>query len=119
ANATATLEQWAAPPRILPPGDVDLLRYTLALHADLARPPAPPEPIVDDDAMLDSLRAAVYADPGADEPRAMYADYLMSRGDPRGELVALQLGRARGGPVTDRERTLVERHGAACTEPLR
>jgi uncharacterized protein (TIGR02996 family) len=114
---TTTIEQWAAPPRILPPGDVDLLRYTLALNADLARPPAPPEPIVDADAMLDSLRAAVYADPGADEPRAIYADYLQSRGDPRGELVALQLARARsGGPISDRERVLVERYGAACCE---
>jgi uncharacterized protein (TIGR02996 family) len=116
----ATVDQWAAPPRILPPSDVDLLRYTLALDADLVRPPAPPEPILDGGAMLDSLRAAVYAEPAADEPRAIYADYLQSCGDPRGELIALQLARAAsGGPVTDRERVLVERHGAACTEPLR
>jgi uncharacterized protein (TIGR02996 family) len=36
------------------------------------------------------LLAAVLAAPGDDRPRQVYADWLMERGDPRGELVALQ-----------------------------
>lgn len=42
---------------------------------------------VDDDA---NLRAAIIADPDADEPRLVYADWLMERGDVRGELIRLQ-----------------------------
>src|SRR5262249_20747125 len=38
------------------------------------------------------LLAAVYAAPADDAPRAIYADWLQERGDPRGELIALQLG---------------------------
>ena len=38
-----------------------------------------------------ALLAAIYADPAADAPRAVYADWLLERGDPRGELIALQL----------------------------
>ena len=41
----------------------------------------------DDEAML---RAAIIADPDADEPRLVYADWLMERGDVRGELIRLQ-----------------------------
>jgi uncharacterized protein (TIGR02996 family) len=36
------------------------------------------------------LLAAVYADPIADAPRLVYADWLLERSDPRGELIALQ-----------------------------
>ncbi len=36
------------------------------------------------------LRAAIIADPDADEPRLVYADWLMERGDVRGELIRLQ-----------------------------
>lgn len=37
-----------------------------------------------------TLRAAIIADPDADEPRLVYADWLMERGDVRGELIRLQ-----------------------------
>lgn len=65
-----------------------------------------------------SLLEAVYADPGADEPRQVYADFLLERGDPRGELIALQIARARtsAGP-TRRERSLLVKYGdAICGE---
>ncbi|MEO8549142.1 MAG: TIGR02996 domain-containing protein, partial [Kofleriaceae bacterium] len=119
-GCTTDLAQFAAPPRVLPPGDIDLMRYVLALADDAARPPPPPEPIVADDAELIALRDAVYADPAADEPRLIYADALQSRGDPRGELIALQVARAadqRHVP-TQRERVLVARIADACAGPL-
>jgi uncharacterized protein (TIGR02996 family) len=40
--------------------------------------------------------AAVYAAPDEDAPRAVYADWLTERGDPRGEFISLQLARAAG-----------------------
>jgi uncharacterized protein (TIGR02996 family) len=52
------------------------------------------------------LLAAIYADPGDDAARAVYADWLQERGDPRGELIAMQLA----GRVGPRERLLLERH---------
>ena len=45
---------------------------------------------------IEELLAEVHADPDDDGPRLVYADALLERGDPRGELVALQLARARG-----------------------
>jgi uncharacterized protein (TIGR02996 family) len=44
-----------------------------------------------DEAML----AAIYESPDSDEPRLVYADALQERGDPRGELIALQCRLAR------------------------
>jgi uncharacterized protein (TIGR02996 family) len=55
------------------------------------------------------LLAQIYADPAADAPRLVYADYLQERDDPRGELIAMQI--LRRDPV--RERELVAAHGAA------
>ncbi|MBX2800010.1 MAG: TIGR02996 domain-containing protein [Myxococcales bacterium] len=49
---------------------------------------------------MDELLARVAADPDADEPRQVLADWWMERGDPRGEFVALQLERARRFPHT-------------------
>lgn len=37
-----------------------------------------------------TLRSAIIANPDADEPRLVYADWLMERGDVRGELIRLQ-----------------------------
>ncbi|MGZ3416886.1 MAG: TIGR02996 domain-containing protein [Polyangiales bacterium] len=44
----------------------------------------------------ESLLAEVYADPAADGPRLVYADWLQERNDPRGELIALQFARRDG-----------------------
>lgn len=44
----------------------------------------------------DELLAAVYAAPDDDGPRMVFADALLERGDLRGELIQLQLQRARG-----------------------
>jgi uncharacterized protein (TIGR02996 family) len=45
---------------------------------------------------LTSLRAAVYAAPDDDAPRLALADYLLERGDARGDLVRVQCAIARG-----------------------
>ncbi len=69
----------------------------------------------------DELFAAVYARPDDDQPRAVLADYLQECGDPRGEFIALQLARARGGPRTKREGELLRASGRdwlGAIEPL-
>jgi uncharacterized protein (TIGR02996 family) len=53
------------------------------------------------------LLAQIYADPLADGPRLVYADVLQMRGDPRGELIALQILHR----DTPRERELLAEHG--------
>ncbi|HEY1551922.1 MAG TPA: TIGR02996 domain-containing protein, partial [Kofleriaceae bacterium] len=61
----------------------------------------------------DRVFDAVYAAPDDDAPRAVLADALIDRGDPRGELIALQL---RG--ETDRVRELLRAHGHGWTGVL-
>jgi uncharacterized protein (TIGR02996 family) len=65
-----------------------------------------------------ALLAAIYAEPDDDAPRQVYADFLMKQGDPRGELIALQLARARGADPSDREVELLEAHGKKWLGPL-
>jgi len=68
------------------------------------------------------LLEAVLADPGDDGTRAVLADHLQEAGDPRGELIALQLAHAAGGgdPASlERERQLIRRHRAESLGPLR
>jgi uncharacterized protein (TIGR02996 family) len=71
------------------------------------------------------LLAAVLADPDADEPRAVYADWLDERGDPRGEFIHLQRERLglhidlpRRIEIEDRETELLEAHKDEWLEGL-
>lgn len=60
------------------------------------------------------LFADVYASPSDDGPRLVLADFLLEHGDPRGELVALQLARRDGRLDAEgaaREEELLEAHG--------
>lgn len=58
------------------------------------------------------LLEAIYADPAADEPRAVYADFLSERSHPLGELITLQLARAAGRRGNKRrEQALLDQHG--------
>ena len=76
--------------------------------------------------MEHELLAAIAADPHDDVPRLVYADWLMERGDPKGELIALQCSLARtsaadepcNAAALDRERALVEAHSGAWIAPL-
>ncbi|HEU0033371.1 MAG TPA: TIGR02996 domain-containing protein [Kofleriaceae bacterium] len=63
---------------------------------------------------LTALLQAVYDAPDDDAPRLVYADALLERSDPRGELVSLQLRLARGPDDRElrrREKELLDAHG--------
>jgi len=48
-----------------------------------------------DEAQAASLLQAILADPASDQPRLVYGDWLIERGDPAGELIAVQCALAR------------------------
>lgn len=61
------------------------------------------------------LFAAVHEAPNDDERRAILADLLSAKGDPRGEFIALQLAREKAAPseaAAKREMALVKKHQA-------
>lgn len=70
------------------------------------------------------LLDAILESPDDDAPRLVYADWLQSRGDPRGELIQLQCQLA-SAPDDDRRRAiritenkLLKEHGDGWTKPL-
>ncbi len=65
---------------------------------------------------LEPLLAEVVRHPDADAARGVYADALLQEGDPRGELIALQLA---AHPDHDRIEALVEQHGVEWLGSLR
>ncbi|MFO0552751.1 MAG: TIGR02996 domain-containing protein [Polyangiaceae bacterium] len=66
-----------------------------------------------------SLLAEIHANPSDDEPRLVYADLLIERGDPRGELIRLQCARAlTAEPPSRREKELVSKFGRAWLSDL-
>ncbi len=67
------------------------------------------------------LLAQVFADPAADAPRLVYADWATSRGDPRGELITLQFARRERTPdpaAVRRERELLDHYAQRWLAPL-
>jgi uncharacterized protein (TIGR02996 family) len=72
-------------PRVLSEADVALLLGACAPDTSTASEPAPP--VVAGSPML----ADVIAAPDDDAPRLVMADWLMERGDPRGEFIAAQV----------------------------
>src|SRR5262249_18017779 len=67
------------------------------------------------------LFAAVYASPDDDGPRAVLADWLLERNDPRGELIAMQLARYRDDPTrepTPKERAMIRQAGRTVFDGL-
>jgi uncharacterized protein (TIGR02996 family) len=58
-----------------------------------------------------ALEAAIAAAPDDPQPYLVYADWLQQRGDPRGELIALDA--AAGQDVTEARAALLETHAAA------
>ncbi|MBK7858932.1 MAG: TIGR02996 domain-containing protein [Archangiaceae bacterium] len=69
----------------------------------------------------DSLLQLIYQRPDDDAARRSYADWLIERGDPRGELIVLQLARAaRGTPIAAerREVELLLEHGRSWLGPF-
>jgi uncharacterized protein (TIGR02996 family) len=95
-------------PHPLTPDEAALCR------AVVAAVPAPTAQSLASRRTADELLAAIYADPADDAARMVYADLLSTRGDPRGELITLQLARARGEKQTReqarREKDLLAEH---------
>ncbi len=87
------------------------LRSPDALEASLAVRLAPlAAPSQSEEALL----AAVYAQPRDDGPRLVYADWLLERGEPRGEFITLQFKqreRALSEAERRREQALLKKHG--------
>ena len=66
-----------------------------------------------------ALFERIFQDPSDAGARAVLADYLTSRGDPRGEFIMLQLERGVGRQApTARERALLTRHAHEWAGPL-
>lgn len=61
----------------------------------------------------EQLLAAIAREPGSDELRLVYADLLAQSGDPRGELIVLQLQPRPGAAQRRRVRELLETHAHA------
>lgn len=81
-------------------------KHLEAVRAALAKAPKPKKAAAgsrDEAALL----AAVYASPADDAPRLVYADALQEKGDPRGELIALQCA----GAEEKKAKALVKAHG--------
>ncbi len=110
-----------------------LARQRAALEAFAAAPEPLATAMTDVRARLDRRAAAdgeaarvgaellegIFATPDDDALRSVYADWLTDRGDPRGELIALQLERSRTGKKAPaREKELLELHGKAWLGPL-
>jgi uncharacterized protein (TIGR02996 family) len=67
------------------------------------------------------MLAGIYAAPDDTSLRQVYADWLSEQGDPRGELITLQRGRAEGRATPEgdrREKALLAKHGRAWAGPL-
>ncbi|HEU0034139.1 MAG TPA: TIGR02996 domain-containing protein [Kofleriaceae bacterium] len=67
---------------------------------------------------MTDLLAAVFEEPDDPGLRAVYADWLIERGDPRGELISIQLARETTQAMRRRETELLIEHGAAWAAPL-
>jgi len=127
AAGAAGWERYAMWPLALTKNDADLLRWRLGLPLDVVAPPPTPAPApkprdlptgFEHDARALELLGAVYEDLISDANRMVLADRLLEIGDPRGEMIALQLARARTGAApAPRERELIAQHGHAWTLP--
>jgi len=81
-------------------------------RAALANPPSPSPP--------PELMAAIIAAPDDAGPRLVLADWLLERGDPRGELIQLQhrLGQRHDASLAERAAALLAAHEADWIAPL-
>ena len=86
----------------------DAERAALERAGLLVEPPPPPPPR---EPTLDALLAAVYEAPWDDTPRAVLGDLLLERGDPRGELIALDLLPSPTPEQRKRKNALLRAHG--------
>jgi uncharacterized protein (TIGR02996 family) len=66
----------------------------------------------------EDLLARIYERPEDDAPRAVYADWLLERDNPRGEFISLQLRAAKDEAAAKREAALLKKHHKAWLGPL-
>src|SRR5688500_18514450 len=71
-----------------------------------APPPPPPPPVPEPEPVLElhrnlALEEAIAQDPDDEEAYLVYADWLAERGDPRGELIAVQHAQRAAATVAD------------------
>jgi uncharacterized protein (TIGR02996 family) len=74
---------------------------------------AAPAPTGKRDARNKALEAAILANPADREAYTVFADWLQEQGDPRGELISLQLGYKEG-----QAKKLIEKHADYFLGPL-
>ena len=86
-------------------------RIEAALANAAPTPKAPAAPTTD-------LLAAIYQSPQDDALRSVYADWLEERGDPRAELIALQLQPERTKTMLAREKVLLKQHEREWIGPI-
>jgi len=85
-----------------------------------AAPPTPEPPdLLREEPVIDALVHEVHARPDADDVRLVLADALLAHGDPRGELIALQLAGIRDDRQADRIEQLLREHARRWLGPLR
>ncbi|MDP1919939.1 MAG: TIGR02996 domain-containing protein [Myxococcales bacterium] len=99
-----------------PPVDVD--PTVLERLDEVARENPSPGPNREDASMM---LAAIVAHPDDDTPRAVFADWLTERRDPRGEFIALQLARTQRKATPEerrREAALLASHRQALLGPF-
>ena len=110
------------------PADASLIRLVRAAQpaarraatpAELARFAARRAPAPAAQAQIDTLVHEVHARPDADDARLVLADALLAHGDPRGELIALQLAGAADDRKLDRVDQLLREHGKGWLGSLR
>jgi uncharacterized protein (TIGR02996 family) len=84
-------------------------------------PAADPKPRATGPKTREQLFEDVYANPGDETARMVLGDWLQSHGDPRGELIGLQLRRLEHEPSREaqaRERALLAEHATTWLGPL-
>ena len=79
------------------------------VYRDLTKTPTKLKREVNERALI----AAILADPDDDAPRAVYADWLTERGDPRGELITVQLAKKQTPALKARADALLAKHKKA------
>jgi uncharacterized protein (TIGR02996 family) len=85
------------------------------VETDAAAPVAPTAPAPDRES---DLIAVIAANPGDRDAYAVLADHLVEQGDPRGELIALQLAEEHDGKLRGRVERHLARHARRLLGPL-
>jgi uncharacterized protein (TIGR02996 family) len=98
-----------------PAGAPSLSAADAVLWDEVVAASAPPAVALGVDDTLESLLAGVYADPTSDGPRLVLADWLLERGDPRGEFIAAQCV---GRPLSRELVALLKKHEHEWTGPI-